>query len=251
MLLASALWLSSSYDKKQYHIYAAYFNEAVTGLNIESTVKYNGVTVGSVYKIKLNPTNPQQVELLLRIDDGKPITKSTLATLISQGITGTTIVGLSATTEDLTPLVKEPGQQYPVIPTGPSLLHQLDQVLRDVSKNINAVSLKINAVLDDENVKNFKSSLINIQNFTKVMSKKANKLTKELSGAGENISLTMQAGKSAINKFSGEALPSAMQLLHKLNQVANNLEKISNELNKNPSILIRGTTAPPTGPGEK
>lgn len=249
--LASALWLSAGFNKKQYHIYAAFFNEAVTGLNIESTVKYNGVPVGSVYKIELNPANPQQVALLLRIEEDTPITRSTTATLISQGITGTTIVGLSASSGDLTPLEKRPEQRYPVIPTKPSLFKQLDQVLRDVSQNINKVSVKINQVLDDENIKNFKQSLANVQKFTNIMAKRADKLTKELTGAGENISSTMQAGKTAINKISGQTLPPVMQILRKLNQVANNLEKVSNELRQNPSILIRGTQPPSSGPGEK
>lgn len=250
-LLGSALWLSTSYDKKNYTSYIVYLNEAVSGLNVDSAVKYNGVPVGSVYRIKLNPNNPQQVRLLLHIERGTPITHSTFATLISQGITGTTFVGLSASSGDLTPLKKRFGEPFPVIPARPSLLNQLDHVLKEVSENVNVVSVRIKSVLDDENINNFKQSLANIRKFSNIMSVRANKLTKELTSAGENISSTMKAGKSALNKISGEAFPPTMQLLHKLNHVADNLEKVSNELRQNPSVIFRGTKPLTPGPGER
>ena len=251
-LLASALWLSSGFDKKLYSTYAVYLNEAVSGLNTDSPVKFNGVAVGSVYKIKLNPTNPQQVELLLHIDDKTPITISTAATLVSQGITGTTYVGLSASSPDLTPLKKPEGVPFPIIPTKPSILNQLDYVLQKVSSNVNVVSERINSILDDENIRNFKKSLANVQKLTNVLSKKAGKITDDLADASENISSAMLAGKKAFNKVSNQTLPPVTQLLSKLNRVADNLEKMSSDLRKNPSVLIRGTkgSKPEPGPGE-
>lgn len=119
-LLASALWLSVGFDQKKYKIYAVYIHEAVSGLSEDSPVKYNGVPVGSVAKIELSQIDPQQVKILLNIEEGTPITTSTTATLISQGITGTTYVGLSASSSELTPLKKFPRNPIPLFQ--PSLL---------------------------------------------------------------------------------------------------------------------------------
>jgi phospholipid/cholesterol/gamma-HCH transport system substrate-binding protein len=249
-LLGSVLWLSSGFDKKLYTTYAVYLNEAVTGLNVDSPVKFNGVPVGSVFKITLNPANPQQVELLLHIDEKTPITSSTFATLISQGITGTTFVGLSAKTSELNPLQKRPEDPYPIIPAKPSILNQLDHVLQKVSENVNLVSQRMNSILDDENIRNFKQSLANIQKLTAVLAKKSNQLTTNLSNASEDISSAMHAGKKAFNKVSGQTLPPATQLFIQLNQVASNLEQLTSDLKQNPSILIRGEKAPKPGPGE-
>lgn len=277
-LLATLLWLSVGFDKKKYIIYAVYVREAVSGLNIDSPVKYNGVQVGSVYKIALSRVDPQQVVLLLNIEEGTPITNSTRATLISQGITGVTYVGLSASSPDLTPLKKLPEEPYPIIPSKPSLLNQIDKTIKEVSENVNSLGLKIKAIFDEENTQNVKKTLENLQKFTTVVAehnenigqslknsdelfrnmaaaskdlkKNINKLTKEMTSAGQSVSLTMRAGQNALNKISGQAIPQTVLLLQKLNNIAANLEKVSTQLRQNPSVVIRGTVPPAPGPGE-
>jgi phospholipid/cholesterol/gamma-HCH transport system substrate-binding protein len=278
-LITTALWLSVGFDQKKYLIYAVHIHEAVSGLSEESPVKYNGVQVGSVLKISLSHVDPQEVILLLNIVAGTPITQSTSATLISQGITGTTYVGLSSSSSDLTPLKKLPQEPYPIIPSKPSLFNQLDSVLKEVSVNVNKVSNRVNAILSKENAANIKKSLANLEKFSSVVSKhdqdigkslhnlaivseelpatvrqlkqNANRLTNDLAEAGKNVSSAMTAGKSAINKFSAETVPPAVTLLRKLNNIASNLEKISSEMRQNPAVVLRGTTAPSPGPGEK
>jgi phospholipid/cholesterol/gamma-HCH transport system substrate-binding protein len=124
-LITAALWLSEGFDRKTYHDYLVYMEEPVTGLSEGSLIKYNGVKVGLVSSIMLD-TNPQWVKLRLQIEDGTPITVSTVANLIPQGITGTTVLGLSVTSSDLTPLKALPGQPYPIIPYHPSIFNKLE-----------------------------------------------------------------------------------------------------------------------------
>ncbi|WP_419419278.1 MlaD family protein [Legionella sp. D16C41] len=284
-LAIAAVWLSVGLDKKRYNIYAVYIHEAVNGLSLDSPVKYNGVQVGNVSKIELSKLDPQEVKLLLNIVEGTPITTSTTATLISQGITGTTYVGLAANSSDLTPLEKLPQEPYPIIPTKPSLFKQLDSVIKDVSENINSVSVRIKEILDTENAANLKKSLANIESFTETLAKQnqhissslknsdiflknmaeaskqlpsvikdlkqsMNKLTDEVSQASESVSSTMKSGKTAIDKISQQTIPPALALLRRLNAIAANLEKVSNQLKQNPAVIIRGTTGPKPGPGE-
>lgn len=284
-LIAATLWLSVGFNKKQYNVYAVFIHEAVSGLSEESPVKYNGVQVGSVYKIALSKSDPQEVKILLNIVEGTPITSSTFATLITQGITGTTFVGLSAASSDLTPLGKLPNEPYPIIPTKPSLFNQIDSVLKEVSTNINDVSTRLNEILNKENTTNVKKSLDNVQKFTQTLADQSdaisaglknsdimlrnlakvsqdlpsviqelkvsiNKLTGEVGRAGAQVSSTMAAGKIAIDKVSQQALPSAVILLGHLNKIASNLENVSQQMRQNPAVIIRGTTSPTNGPGE-
>ncbi|MFI4963297.1 MAG: MlaD family protein, partial [Legionellales bacterium] len=139
-LLSAGLWLSVGFNQKTYSLYTVYLHEAASGLSEESPVKYNGVQVGFVKDIKLTKNDPRNVAILLSIEEGTPITTSTSATLISQGITGVTYVGLSASTSDLTPIVKMPDEPYPVIPAKPSLFNQLDAIIRQASENVTKVS---------------------------------------------------------------------------------------------------------------
>lgn len=287
-LLAAALWLSVGFDQKKYKTYAVYIHEAVSGLSEESPVKFNGVQVGYVKKIELNRLDPQQVKILLDIEEGTPVTTSTNATLISQGITGVTYVGLSATSSDLSPLQKIPKEPYPIIPARPSLFNQLDSVLKEVSENVNSVSLEIKKIFDKENAAYLKNSLANVQTFTEVLAKnkenighslesthvllknmaevshqlpqvtkdlktainKINRMAGDMSTAGQKVSSTMDSGKTAIDKISQQTIPPAVTLLRRLDNIAANLEQVSNQMRQNPSVIIRGSTPPTPGPGE-
>jgi len=284
-LIAAGLWLSVGFEQKKYNTYIVYIREAVSGLSEQSPVKYNGVKVGYVKQIKLSHEDPRRVEMLLNIEEDTPITVSTAATLISQGITGNTYVGLSADSSDLTPLKALPGQAYPVIPAKPSIFNQLDRVLKEVSENVNKVSIKLSKVFSDENIQNFHKSLANVKTFTHTIAvnskhidqslknadvliknfKEASaqfpeiatelkaglaqftKMASSLTVAGSKVSTTMQSGKTAFDKLSQQASP----LIQRLDFVANNLEKISEQIRQNPAVVIRGSTPPPPGPGEK
>lgn len=287
-LLSVALWLSVGFNQKEYSFYTVYLHESAAGLSEDSPVKYNGVKVGFVKGIRLNKNDPRQVEILLSIEQGTPITTSTSATLISQGITGVTYVGLSAGSPTLTPLQKMPGEPFPVIPAKPSLFNQLDSILKDVSENVNKVSNQTQRIFNEENAAYIRQSLANIEQLTAVFSRdsshidhslksadlflenmakvssdfpqmlkelkigisKFNSLAENISIAGKDVSRTMVAGKNTIDKLSQQTIPPAVVLLRRLNTIAANLEKVSNEMRQNPSVVIRGTTPPKPGPGE-
>jgi phospholipid/cholesterol/gamma-HCH transport system substrate-binding protein len=287
-LVSVALWLSVGFNKKSYDYYTLYMHEAAAGLSEESAVKYNGVQVGFVKKIKLNKNDPRQVEILLSIESGTPITISTTATLISQGITGVSYVGLSADSADLEPLQKMPGEPYPVIPTKPSLFNQLDTILKEVSENVNKVSTQISHVFNEDNAHYLTETLKHLDKITGVvsddskylhnsmrhaniflknmaiLSKDFPEIIKELKNgvtqfkamsidmrkAGNNVSGTMIAGKNTLDKISQETLPPAITLLRRLNAISANIEAVSNQMRQNPSVVIRGTKPLKPGPGE-
>lgn len=287
-LLSAGLWLSVGFNQKVYSYYTVYLREAAAGLAVDSPVKFNGVQVGFVKSIKLNTTDPRQVEITLSIEQGIPITTSTSATLISQGITGVAYVGLSAASSDLTLLKKMPGEPYPVIPAKPSLFNQLDSILKEVSENINKVGNEAQRIFNDENASYIKNSLANMERISTVIANnsdninrtlsnadvflvnltkaskdfpqivkelqtgvnKFNVLATDMSKASNSVSKTMVSGKGTLDKISQQTLPPIALLLHRLNAISANLEKLSSELRLNPSIIIRGSSAPKHGPGE-
>ena len=266
-LLSAGMWLSIGLDRKQYKMYTVYVGEAVSGLSDDSVVKYNGVKVGLVNKIELNQFDPRQVKIQLKIEDGTPITIGTEATLINQGITGVTYLGLSTKSASLLPLQRKKGEPYPVIPYKPSFISQLE-------KNLNYISTSIKQVFNEENGHAFKKTLANIEVITKTIAKNEKNLSKSLedlpvlisdlkagvgkfsemsvsmSQAGKQVGSTMRSGKIAINKLSEQTLPPINIFLTRLDVIAANLEKMSAELRQNPSIIIRGTVPPKSGPGE-
>ena len=266
-LLSAGLWLSVGFDRKQYDTFIVYMDEPVSGLNDESPVKYNGVRVGFVSDIELSPQDPKKVKLLLKIEHGIPITVSTQATLISQGITGATYLGLTATTSSLLPLPKTPKEPYPIIPYKPSFYYTLE-------KNVNRLTDQMNHIFDQANTENISKTLSHMETITSVIAqnnadtneimhnmpkliksieqstKKFNQMAENVSVAGTQFTKTMKAGKSSIDQISKQTVPDAVNLLRRLNTIAANLEVVSRQLRQNPAVIIRGNAPPKTGPGE-
>lgn len=280
-LLIAIVWLSIGLHQKKYHTYTVYLHEAASGLNKDAAVRFNGVQVGFVKEIKLYKNDPRQVEISLNIEDGTPITTSTAATLISQGITGVTYIGLSAGASDLKPLEKMPGEPYPVIPARPSLFNQLDSLLKEVSQSIDNVTIEAQHIFNEENARYIQGILKNVETLSAVfannsknidgflvnIAKASNNIPQiinelqtgiskfktmadSLSKAGLSVSNTMGTGKTTLDKMSLETLAPATMLLRRLNSIAANFEKISSEMRQNPSVIVRGSAAPKAGPGE-
>ncbi|MEO8325800.1 MAG: MlaD family protein [Nitrospirota bacterium] len=123
------LWLGKSDYRGAYDQYHAYMQQSVSGLSVDSRVKYRGVNVGRVKEIALNPDNPEEVRLTLDILRGTPIKTDTVATLETQGLTGLATMNLEGGSLKALKLEPEPGQEYPVIQTKPSLFFRLDMAL--------------------------------------------------------------------------------------------------------------------------
>ena len=75
-------------------------------------------------------------------------------------------------------------------------------------------------------------------------------MTKQFTKSGKAITNTMQEGQLAINNISQQATPGLVELLTRLGVVSSNLERLTSELESNPSILVRGRQPRAEGPGE-
>jgi phospholipid/cholesterol/gamma-HCH transport system substrate-binding protein len=257
-VIGSTIWLAGVHSTKSYDKYLTYMNEPVTGLSEKAPVKFNGVEVGFVDKIGLNPHNPQQVRLLLKIQQNTPITEATRTSLISQGLTGITVIGLKAEKVRAPKLKKKPGEEYPVIPSSPSLLLRLDQTLEQMSQNVNTVAKNLNDLFDEENKASFKHSLSNLSEITATANKKLPQLMSdfessltEAKAAAINLGSMSKSGNQSLKNFSEQTIPMAEQVMGKLKNSLDNIEQLTSELTKNPAMLLRGRNPAPLGPGEK
>lgn len=283
------LWLTSLKHREVYDTYLVYIHDEVAGLSVQSPVRYNGVKVGYVESIRLNPNDPQQVVLILKIKRGTPITTSTVASLMSEGISGVTHVGLRALTAQAPPLTAKPGEKYPVIPSEPSILAKLGTTLQDVTKSLKNLSDNVSQVFDEKNRQSIRSSLSNISEITKTIADNSKNINQSLlsmrklldngalaseqlpkimdqmhgtlhsltlmadqfHSAGKEVLLTVGDTRNTMSNISQQILPSVQQLLDQLNTMTSNLQEVSVDLQHNPSILVRGQYPPPSGPGEK
>jgi phospholipid/cholesterol/gamma-HCH transport system substrate-binding protein len=197
LMLGFTYWLLKPTAENETTKYYIHFDESVLGLNIDSPVKYRGITVGKVISLKINPKNTAQVEVLIDILKSTPIKSDTVAKLTSQGITGLSYINLSLGDNGAPPLIAKKGEQYPVIKTEPSFFERFEKSLGTVStklsktlsgtekllndENQKHIALilqrsalfmdKMDKFLDDDSMKNFQSSMKNFESATKKLDK--------------------------------------------------------------------------------
>ena len=288
-LIAGALWLASGGTlQKKYDLYLAILDESVAGLNLNAPVKYNGVDVGKVRDIRLDPANPERVRLVFAIERGTPIKIDTVAVLKTQGLTGIAYVELSGGARDAAPLLAISPEEYPVILTKPSLSARLENVLTSVLAKLDSTSGNINAILSDENQAAFKSALADIAAVARTIAARKDTLDAGITHAArtfENTSrLTAEAGPviarigrgadaieqmgievartsasagkvvdsagADVSRFTAETLPELERLLGELSTLTNSLRRLSEQTERDPRGFLFGRTPVPAGPGE-
>lgn len=288
-LVAGILWLSASKRySAEYDTYVAYMQESVSGLNLNAPVKYRGVEVGQVRKIMLDKTNLEQVQLELAIERGIPIRQDTIATIRSQGLTGIAFIELSGGSNNAPILEAASSKPYPVIKTGTSLLGRLDTSMTGLITSLNKTTDSLNAILDESNRGSLKRILADVATLTGTIAAHKNELDKAVSNASltmegvakvsvqlpdlmQKISrsaeavekMAKEAGRASasVNKtfegvgpdakrFATEALPELERMAVTMREMMSSLQRVTEQLENDPSLLLRGKEARRPGPGE-
>ncbi|OGT41687.1 MAG: hypothetical protein A3F42_03020 [Gammaproteobacteria bacterium RIFCSPHIGHO2_12_FULL_37_34] len=251
-ILLTIIWLSLGLSLEKYATYLVYMTESVTGLTVNSNVEYNGVEVGEVSNIMLDPSNPHFVQLLLRIKSSTPITQGTIATLATRGLTNITYVALKDAGKDIRPLILKSGQTFPIIQSGPSLFTRLDIALGRLVANFRRVQVSLEALLDKENLQAAKKTLANLDQITQILKEsdaKLNLIFANTTKASHQLTPFMQSSSNTVQLLQIQTLPMAYRVLANLNNMSRVIAELAIELRQNPSLLIRDTK-PNAGPGE-
>lgn len=225
------IWLGEGDYRKVYDRYYAFLDESVSGLSVNSPVKYRGVEVGRVKEIALNPDNPEQVRLTLDIARGTPLKEDTLAVLDSQGLTGLAIVNLTGGSRSSPPLAVKPDEEYPVIKSGPSLLYRLDTALsrlladQSLTKLLSSSTGLVQdsrALVDQENRAAVKQTLADLAAVTHTLAARSDRMDQAVVDAAQTFHSMLQWSRTL-----NEALPAT---LARVQRSAGALDTLSQEL---------------------
>ena len=90
--LIFALWLGKSDADRQFEVYDIVFQEAVSGLSKGGTVEFNGIKIGDVVSLRLDPEDAHRVIARVRVDSTAPVR----STAVSLGGRAATLTAISA-----------------------------------------------------------------------------------------------------------------------------------------------------------
>jgi phospholipid/cholesterol/gamma-HCH transport system substrate-binding protein len=217
--VGAVLWLASGRaSQKQYDTYLVYFDESVAGLNVRAPVKYKGVDVGQVREIDLDANDPDRVRLVLAIRRGVPVKEDTVATLGVQGLTGILYVDLGGSSRESPILVAGPGEPFPVIRSGPSLLARLDTAATTLAADLDQTILRVQEVLDEPTRAALRDAAADVARVTHAFARRS----KEIDGGIAAAARMMEDGARA-----GAELPG---LVDRLDRAARSVERMADEM---------------------
>ncbi len=150
LLAALAFWLTR--DNTERDFYEMSTGEIISGLQPQAAVRFRGVPVGKVERIGFDSKVKGNVLIRISIDRAAPVTKTTFATVASQGVTGLGFIQLDDdqnSPERLAPNNDDP----PRIPLKPGTLDKLLKQSDAIFSQAEQATTRLNQLLSDENQK--------------------------------------------------------------------------------------------------
>ena len=282
-LLLFGLWAAKYSSERSWQRYMIVFDEAVTGLSVGSPVQYNGISVGSIEKLSLDPQDPRRVVAIIRADASTPIKTDTRARMAITSLTGPAIIQLTGGTPGAPLLTSVDQRETPVILTAPS-------ALQNITDTANRIVERLDQVLSDENVARVGTTLENIEKISgslaaqdqgmeallvsardaarsldatlqttnATVQRVDQNLVRELPGLIEKLDSTLarldsaagnadgilSENRAAINSFANDGLAQLGPTLTELRGLIRDLRQISDRLENNPSRYLLGRDAP-------
>jgi phospholipid/cholesterol/gamma-HCH transport system substrate-binding protein len=201
-------WVQSGGTSTDRSAYRVVFAGSVSGLHTGSSVLFDGMRVGEVTRLTLDPNDPRKVEALIALDRAVPVRADTKVSLEFQGLTGLAEISLTGGAPDAAPVVAEAGMP-PTIYADPNATADVTQAARNVLARVDG--------LVAENEQAMRASMHNIETVTQTLAKNSERLDKVMAGL-ENLT-----GSADNPGELGEAAVSIRKL-------ADNLDKRTDEI---------------------
>ncbi|MBD3898274.1 MCE family protein [Halomonas sp. ML-15] len=233
------LWLARFGDERETLMIDVVFQEAVSGLSDGSRVEYNGLRVGSVSRLRLDPSDPTQVIARITVAADTPVTTDTQARIAMTNITGSSHIQLSTDSLSGPPLVARREGGVPVIIAEPSPFSRLRTNWEESMGGVNSLVDNINQMFSEENVGSITSILHNVEE----VSRFAVEHQEQAGVAMDNLAQTTASANRAFESLDGlivdanrmldvhgeEAMRSVSDAMRRLDAVMASVDEIIND----------------------
>ncbi len=270
-----AVWVS----KKNVPLipYELVASSPVTGLSVQSAVRYQGVPVGRVQSLRFMPDKPGQVRILIGIDPNTPLTESSWAEIVTAGVTGISNVELRDDGKSKKRLVSS-ADKIQDIPIRPSFLERLQTQSDEVLPALERIMQQIEKVTSDQNVESLQTTMKNVAELSTQLNQSAKLLepglkkipalvdgvtamtrrmddglvllTRRLDGAMADISILTRSAQDAIAQINASTLPEVSLLSSSVVDASRTLTRTVRQLGQSPQSFIFGPPRVAPGPGE-
>jgi phospholipid/cholesterol/gamma-HCH transport system substrate-binding protein len=201
-VFAFVYWLNHGGGLGERSVYHVKFLGAVPGLRPGAAVQFNGIRVGEVTDLQLDPTMPQQVMATISIERSTPIRADTQVSLDFQGLMGVTSVALKGGSPQSPGLASAPGS--------PPLLVAEASAGADLTATAREALRRLDGMLAD-NSDALRGTIDNLKTFTGALAKNSSRIDGIVAGlermtGGDGGKAVVSFDLTAPSRFSGNAV---------------------------------------------
>lgn len=219
-LLGFGLWAAKFSSDRNWQQYQVVFSEAVTGLSVGSPVQYNGIAVGSITDLALDPNDPRKVIAQLRLNASTPVKTDTQAKLAISSLTGPPIIQLTGGSPQAARLVDSTTEAIPRIAAAPS-------ALQNISDTANRIVERMDQILSDANVASITATLQHLETISGGMASRdegTQALLLSARDAARKLETTLDTTNAAIGRLDQNLVQQLPPILDKLDATLTKLD---------------------------
>ena len=233
--------------------YRVVFETPVSGLRTGSSVLFNGIRIGEVRSLRLDPAAPRQVTAVITVDARAAVRADTWVGLDYAGLTGNAAIAMRGGSD-----------RSPPPPDG--VLRADTAAAADVTQAAREVLRKLDGFISD-NDRAVRNSLKNIETFTQTLSDNSQRIDRIIGGAENLVGTADKPGEFAeaarsirsaadnldkrtadisagLERFSSVGLKEWERLAVDGRRTMSTLERAIRNIDNNPSRLLFGGAPP-------
>jgi len=221
----------SGSGSKQFYIL---FRGSVSGLNSASKVLFNGIRVGRVADLGIDPQDARRVRVLITVAQDTPVRTNSHASKESLGLTGGSVIQLSAGSPDKPLLVAGAEGEIPVIVAEYAADSSLLESAPEIMGSAKTLLRQLNDVVA-ENKDSIRTTMVNVENFTTMLNERsedidaiirdAKTLTADLRRMADKIETT-------VDKVSGYVADDGASFLAQAQDAAKSFKQLADKLDR-------------------
>jgi len=235
------LWAAKFSVDTAWNRYEVLFRESVMGLSDGSAVLYNGVNVGRITDLVLNPDDPREVIATLEVQSDVPVKQDTRASIRLTGLTGTAAIQLSGGSPQ-SPLLKPRQGGPPRIEAQSSPLSKLIESSEGIVVTANRVMTRLDQLFTEDNIARLESTIESIDQLTAALAGPDSDLNRLLADSAraaaalpEAVKQVGQAGERVgrlADDVERDLVAHLPELRASLDQALDNVESLSARLDR-------------------
>jgi phospholipid/cholesterol/gamma-HCH transport system substrate-binding protein len=165
-------WMHSTGGFQEKAVYRVKVENSVSGLLQGAAVLFNGIRVGEVTDLQLNPEHPREVMVWIAVAKGTPVRADTRVNVDFQGLTGVAFISMYGGSPDA-PLPEDNGTP-PILIVDSGSGQTMGQAARDALG-------RLNKILDDNSAP-LHNAIVNFSSFSDVLANNNTKFESIVAG---------------------------------------------------------------------